>query len=90
MLSLLFLICLALGTVWSLQAARGTAETLIGLFPVGMFVFFWVAGGVAQVLAGELVGLAVLLGGWFVALLVLVAIGNQFRSRRMKEVINAV
>jgi hypothetical protein len=54
-----------------------------------MFVFFWVAGGVAQILAGELVGVAVLLGGWFVALLVLVAIGNRLRSLRMKEIIDA-
>lgn len=86
---MLFLILLVLGTVWSLQAARGAVETLVGLLPVGMYLFFWLAGGVAHVLAGELLGMVVAIGGELTALLVLVAIGNHLRSRRMKEVIES-
>ena len=86
---LLFVIGLVLGSAWALKAARSMGEHVVGLLPAGMFGLFWLAGGVVQILAGELSGLVVELGGQLVALLVLVAIGNQLRSRRMKEVIQA-
>ncbi len=88
-LFLVFLVCLIAGTVWAVKAARGAVEILFAVAPVGLFVASGVAGGVAAALAGHTAGLVVSLVGEVTSLLVLVAIGNRLRSRRMQEVIDA-
>ncbi len=88
MLSTLLLGCLVSGSCWELKAARGTLEILVGLVPVGLFMFSAFAGGVATALGGELVGLGVSLVGQVAALAVLLSIGGRLRSRRMQEVID--
>lgn len=85
MLSLLFLVCLVAGTVWAVKAARGAVEILFAIAPVGLFV----ASGGAGTIAGHTAGLLILLVGELTSLLVLVAIGNRPRSRRMQDVIDA-